>query len=294
MTVCVAAIFDGNMVCGMSDRMLTAGDVQFQPSSSKIWEITKSIVMMSSGDVGLQTEIYSQVKKIVDNSIKEKPDDWFRVEDVAELYRQAYFSLKKRRAEKEILIPLGLDSHSFLTRQRGMDSELVSKISMELIGYRMPDVAAIIAGNNPLYEAPKDSKLVSAHIFIVENGKLSCADKVGFACVGAGAWHANSTMMFAGHTPLTQAPKALLTVYAAKKRAEVAPGVGAETDTFVVTPFLGGHSTLRDEIRDAVIKAYDDNMQENTLAKKKIEDSLREKIDEIITPKKPVESQTSH
>jgi len=266
----------------MSDRMLTAGDIQFQPSSSKIWVITRSIVMMAAGDVGLQSEIYTEVSKVVAAHVAATPTDWLRVEAVAELYRRSYFEIQKRRAEKEILLPLGLTSETFLTMQKAMDPGLVSDLAKELIGYRMPPVAAVIAGNNPYIENPES---VSAHIFTVENGSLVCADKVGFACVGAGAWHANSTLMLAGHTPATPPAKALLSMYSAKKRAEVAPGVGGETDNFIVTPRLGGYDTIRNEIAAAVVRAYERLTTQVTKLQAKTEDSLQGYINEILAPK---------
>jgi hypothetical protein len=289
MTVCVAVICGGNMVCGMSDRMLTAGDVQFQPSSSKIWVITRSIVMMSAGDIGLQTEIYTEVMKVVSEKVTANPTDWLRVEYVADLCRHAYFEIRRKRAEKQILLPLGLTDQTFLTSQKTMEPGLVSDLAKELIAYRLPNVAGIIAGNNPAVENPK---LVSAHIFSVENGVPLCADKVGFACVGAGAWHANSTLMLAGHTPATPPAKALLNLYSAKKRAEVAPGVGVETDNFVITPSLGSYDTLRNEIAVAVVKAYDGLTKQQAKLQKRTETSLQGYINEILQPK-PAEPQTA-
>jgi hypothetical protein len=291
LTVCVAAICGGDMICGMTDRMLTAGDIQFQPSSAKIWPFTRSIVMLSSGDVGLQTEIYSRLMKHVIDHIKAQPDVWLCVEDIAALFSTTYFVIKKERAEREILTPLGLNSQSLLTS--GVEPELASKISMELLGYRMPESAVIIAGNNAAY-GEDQTKRVTAHIFVVQNGQLSCADKVGFACIGAGSWHANSAMMLAGHTPNTPIPRGLLNVCIAKKRAEVAPGVGPETDTFVVTNSLGGYSELRDAIRERVFKVFREYMKKNDRADKNAAESLDAFIQEIIsTPKPESEPQTA-
>lgn len=287
MTVCIAVICGPNAILGMSDRMLTAGDVQFQPSTSKVWPITSSIVMMSSGDVGLQTEIYSAVLGVVNARIKAQPKDWWQVKEVADLYRKSYFDIKKRRAEQKILLPLGLDSESFLSKQPGMHSDLVSKIGMELVGYELPGVAALIAGNDP---SPPG---VDAHIFMIRDGELSCHDKVGFACVGVGAWHANSTLMLAGHTPDTPVNTALLNLYTAKKRAEVAPGVGGETDAFIVGPTLGGYSELRDDIRDAVFKAYETQTKSIVRAQKRAQESLDEYIAQITAPKPAGGSQTA-
>jgi hypothetical protein len=290
-TVCVAVIAWGNVVMGMSDRMLTAGDVQFQPSSSKIWQITNSIAMMAAGDIGTQTEVFMEVLKRVNAAIDETPKVWVRVETVAEYYRLEYFRLQRRRAERRILEPLGLDSETFLARQSSMDSDLVSKIGMELMNFQMPETSAIIAGSNPHIDVNADR--ATAHIFLIHNGVVACADKVGFACVGAGAWHANSTLMVAGHTPSTPLSKAVFNMYSAKKRAEIAPGVGSETDTFVVTG-LGGYSTLRDQIKDATIKAYDVYAKENARSQAKAEKRLHEHIEQIINPPKSPESQAAH
>jgi hypothetical protein len=42
--------------------------------------------------------------------------------------------------------------------------------------------------------------------------------------------------MFAGHTRQRLLPETLMLVYSAKKRAEVAPGVGTATDMFLIEP----------------------------------------------------------
>jgi hypothetical protein len=171
-----------------------------------------------------------------------------------------------------------------------MDPALVSDLASELLAYRMPDIEAIIAGNSPGESG--NPELVVPHIFTIGNGDILCADRVGFACVGVGAWHANSTLMLAGHTPSTPAPKALLNVYSAKKRAEVAPGVGTDTDTFIVTGTLGGYDLLRDEIKDRVVQIYSKNAERNAKASKKAEDLLHAYIQEIAKPKQAPESQT--
>jgi hypothetical protein len=162
---------------------------------------------------------------------------------------------------------------------------------MELMNFAMPETATIIAGVNP--HLAGEASRTSAHIFQIRNGVVSCADRVGFACVGAGAWHANSTLMAFGHTPNTSLSKAVFNLHVAKKRAEVAPGVGSETDTFVVTG-LGGYSTLRDQIRDAAIKAYNVYVNENAKSQVKAERLLHEHVEQIINPPKSLESQATH
>ena len=45
-TVCIAARSQGNLVLA-SDRMLTAGDIQFEPPTSKMALLTSSIALMA-------------------------------------------------------------------------------------------------------------------------------------------------------------------------------------------------------------------------------------------------------
>jgi hypothetical protein len=82
MTVCVATISESRNIIGISDRMITYGDIQFEPNTSKIVPITKSIIAMTAGDLAFQTEILNNVTKIINNS------DTQSVEDVANIYLQ--------------------------------------------------------------------------------------------------------------------------------------------------------------------------------------------------------------
>lgn len=279
MTVCVAAICDGGVIIGASDRMLTAGDVQFQPQSSKIWQLTSSIVMMMAGDIALQTEIFTSVRNTLDSRIKTSPDEWWNVSEAAELYRGAYFEIRRKRAEKEILTPLNLNSESYLEKQKAMHPDLVSQIAKELIGYALPEVAVIIAGNNP---HAIEREATTSHIYVIENGTISCRDKVGFACIGIGAYHANSTFMLAGYNPSTPVSRAMLTMYSAKKRSEVAPGVGANTDNFIITSSLGSCSTIKDEIVDGLEKIYADSVKRAAEVQRKAERKIDAHIQRVI------------
>ena len=56
-TVCIAARAE-TLIVGTSDRMLTSGDVQFEPSAGmKLIPLTNSLFMMTAGDAGLQAQI---------------------------------------------------------------------------------------------------------------------------------------------------------------------------------------------------------------------------------------------
>ena len=66
-TVCIAAVCQGNAIWGASDRMLTSGDgeVEFEPAFPKSFTLTAYIAAMMAGDSGLQAEILQDVFRIV-------------------------------------------------------------------------------------------------------------------------------------------------------------------------------------------------------------------------------------
>jgi hypothetical protein len=86
MTVCVAAICkslvsDLPTILGASDRMLTAGDIQFEPQQSKIVALTTSIAIMIAGDSAMQAEVMQNVNADVYRRIEAEPKNWWNVRD---------------------------------------------------------------------------------------------------------------------------------------------------------------------------------------------------------------------
>ena len=270
-TVCIAAMCDGNTIIGASDRMLTAGDIEFEPQQTKTISITSSIVCMIAGDSAMQMEIIQYVKPDVNKRIESNPDEWWKVRDVAELYSLYYKQACLRRAENQILAPLGLDHESFLRRQQEMDPTLVLKLSTELINFDPPDTAAIFAGIDT----------GGPQIYVVNNADVNCQNLVGFAAIGVGVWHANSQLMFAGHTKYRTFPETLLSVYSAKKRAEVAPGVGEATDMFCVGPTLGSYFSLGDHVLSKLKQIYNEEQKREKRAATKARVSVSKYVDEI-------------
>lgn len=246
MTVCVAAITEKSMVFGAADRMLTAGDIQFEPAIPKVFLLTNSIVALLAGDSALQTEIMQSVKFQVQRKVSENPKQWLPVGNVALIYAEVYRRARQRRTTNEVLAPLGLDANTFIGRQKEMDTDLVKHIASELVNYEMAPVQSIITGVDQ--EGP--------HLFVVNNGQVSCLDSVGFAAIGAGYWHANSQFMFGGHARWKPVPETLLLTYAAKKRAEVAPGVGEATDMFSIGPTPGSFFAIPEDVLASVDAIY--------------------------------------
>jgi hypothetical protein len=245
-TVCVAAMCEENTLLGASDRMLTAGDVEFEPTTTKIYSITNSNVVMIAGESSLQIEILQRLYAFVAQRLKDMPNEWVPTGDIAIEYHRIYQNIKSTRAERRILNPLGLTVDTFVKRQNELSPHIAKDLTSEILNFEMPAIEAIVTG--------VDGN--GAHIYLVGNSEVNCRDAIGFAAIGAGYWHANSQFMFAGHTRNKPLPETLLLTYAAKKRAEVAPGVGQATDMFTMGPRPGSYVAIHPEVIEDVDKIY--------------------------------------
>lgn len=241
MTVCIAAR-SGSAVFLVSDRMVTAGDMQFAPPLEKIMFLTSSIAVMAAGDSAFHHEIMGDVMKEVNNKVESNPTEWINVKDVVDLYLACRNKAKLRRSGALILAPLGLDHQTFLLRQKTMDAALVSTIATDLINFDLPHTEVIIAGLDAFNGAG------TTHIYSIHKDDVSCDDVIGFRAIGSGARHAESHFMLARHAWNSTASDTVMLAYRAKKDSEVAPGVGAETDMFMIGPALGQNSRLRSEV----------------------------------------------
>jgi hypothetical protein len=125
------------------------------------------------------------------------------------------------------------------------------------------------------------------HIYVVRNSDVSCQDPVGFAAIGAGHWHAESQFMFAGHVRLRPFPETLLLVYSAKKRAEVAPGVGAETDMFMIGPVIGSHTPIGHHVLQHLDGIYQDSRAQEIAIGNKARERAAEYVSQIIAESAP-------
>jgi hypothetical protein len=283
-TVCIAALckwdgllnLNGPIVVGASDRMLTSDDIEFQPPRTKVFLITNSIYALTAGNSSMQTELCNRTFKEVGRRIAVTPDKWFKVEDAAEIFSREVITHRRAQISKIVLEPLGLDWNTFVSRQKEMSPDWLSDITDQILKYKL-GISTIISGLD------EDG----AHIYVVNGmGIISCDNSVGFAAIGVGKRHAESEFMFAGHTPYAGFAETMLRTYGAKKRAEVAPGVGKATDMFVIGS-LGAATLIPEEAKilriDQIYEALEISkgsatVQANADCAKYIEDELKAAI----------------
>ena len=246
MTVCVATLCQFGIL-GASDRMLTSGDVEFEPETAKIYPLTSSIAAMVAGDSALQSEIYLALSKIIGGRVESDPNTWLLVKDIAYLYRDVRQAIRRKRAEQALLSPLGLDCDGFVSRQSAMAKDFVTRITEEIVNFSLPSTETIIAGVDG----------DGSHIYTLINDDIRCDNSVGFSAIGSGYWHANSQLMHARYNFVASLPDSLLLTYIAKRRAEIAPGVGKGTDMFMVGPQLGSYTRINDVVLGQLDRTYE-------------------------------------
>ncbi len=246
MTVCIAAKSNDGFIFAVADRMATVGDVEFESSAPKILGLTTSIyVLTSDNDAALHAEILQDLSLTVHNMVHKSPSEWLEVETVAEMYLKFRNEAKRRRAERDILLPLGLTSESFINRQHEMNGDFITAISNQLINYSLPLLSVIFCGYDK----------IGSHIYVIHDNDIGCYNGIGYAAIGSGASHANSQFMLHGHSTRSTTADTIFVTYLAKKRAEIAPGVGIDTDTLLLTS-LGVSATWNADLIKKVELEY--------------------------------------
>jgi hypothetical protein len=256
-TVCIAAMCENGIILGASDRMITWGDVQFEHQAPKARALTSSITVMTSGDAALLRETVLGVEGEIAGLLSGNLQRWLDIREVADMFVRHRNLIKLRRAEAALLAPLGLNQWSFLQGLHSLGVELNKTIATDLIQFPMPYTAFIISGVDAS----------GAHIYTVTDGALVCNDAMAFAAIGFGARHAESQFMLSQHAVHRSLAETFLLIYLAKKRAEVAPGVGSETDLFTVGPHVGTLSWVTGDPLTQVHVEYDQLIKDEGVAR---------------------------
>jgi len=224
----------------VSDREITAGDVEYEPPQFKVSFQTKRAMILIAGDYPTHSEALQQTQKIIRNTSEDDPAT------IAEIYASSLRQVKFKHACDICLSPLGLASNIF-SANSGVPNELLMSLANQVVNYAGQPTEAIVAAADDL----------NAHLYLVDSeGKVTCHDDVGFVAIEIGAWHAKSLLMQARYYSGNSFATALSLAYWAKKRAEVAPGVGKSTDMFFVNKI--GWSLLAPDLQSAIERSHEE------------------------------------
>jgi hypothetical protein len=255
--------------------MVTVGDIEMESPVPKIQLMTNAIVVMpSDDDAALHTTILNKVFDEIKDRVAADPDTWVPVIDLVETYVKFYHETKATLAAQTFLAPLGLNHASFLAEMSNMDSALVGRISEDLVSFKLPGLSLIVAG---LDKTGSDGSARS-HIYEVHDGEIGCLNIIGYAAIGAGARHARAHFMLANQSSSTSIPETLWNTYFAKKRAEVAPGVGETTDIGMIGPEPGQNTIFKQEITGQLEKVF----KKTAKAEKKARETASKEVTEYV------------
>ncbi len=267
MTVCIATKCQWTptgevaqtLIVGAADRMKTYGDMEYEPEQTKIFQFTSHTAALTSGDTAAQLSVCQATQA----RTSYLPN--LTVATVAVTYAEEFANFRRNRNERRILAPLGLNTFTLLNRQQGMSSEQADRLISLMVTTDLGD-EVIVTG----WDAS------GAHVYVIADpGEAVCLDSIGWGAVGSGRWHAESLFMVEGYTPYWQFEQALHLTYQAKKRADVAPGVGSKyTDLFLIS--TGGFHFIAED--SPLFKAIDHVYQETRQQEQEARDKGRANI----------------
>ena len=198
--------------------MLTSGDIEFQAQQSKVCGLTKSVAVLTAGDVDPHTyAIANTIQNFISSTNPE-------VKQVANFYSVHLNQFRRQFAAAQSFGSLGLSLESFMEQQKTLLPSIASELHLKFqSNWKYSE--AIVCGTDSF----------GSHVYAIDNmGAVTSKDSVGFASIGTGARHAQSQFMFARHSQNNQLVDTLFLVYRSKKFSEAAPGVGPDTDLFFV------------------------------------------------------------
>gem|GEM_PF-678438 len=278
MTVCIAAIAKGlwkdnkeyPVIIGAADRMVSTEDIEYERPLSKIIRVTPFIVSLTSGNDAIQAEVVSRTEAHFDRELANNPR-FFSVYEVADLYSRNLIDHKKETIERTILNPRALTWDSYNSMLSNKNPEWFKEDMKNVFGNdNLPSTETIIAGVDE----------TGAHLFVIDqDGYISRQDRIGFAAIGIGKWHAESQFMFERHTPLKSDEDTIFLSYLAKRRAEVAPGVGNDTDLVYIS-LKGGYVELIEE-QNALKKLYNSIIKKTEREKTKLKTLIPKILEKV-------------
>jgi len=235
MTVCIAALCsDGEEARAVvaADRMVTLGGfIEFEHAVPKMATASQFALAMVAGDA----LIGARIAKSVENAAAGKSPP---VAEVAQALAAEYLAAREAQLDEQLLLPRGLNLQSFYGAHATLNGQITAMLDNQMAQFNL-GVELLLAGVDPS----------GAHIHTIQNpgGSDRLHDQIGYAAIGSGAIHAIQSMIGFGHCADVDYHQTVFRVYASKRRSEVAPGVGQDTDMAVLSA-NGTHWLTADEL----------------------------------------------
>jgi 20S proteasome alpha/beta subunit len=247
-----------NAVVLASDRMVTfPGIIEFEHAVPKMHIASTRAAMLVAGDALVGTRLVRDV--IADPAIQGQS-----VAGISAYLAQQYASVRLAQMENQVLAARGLSLGSFYASHASLQQQVVFGLDQAMAGHNL-GVEVLIGGVDA----------DGGHLFTVHNpgGSDLQHDVISYAGVGSGWLQAIQSMIGFAHSGAEGLNETVFRVYASKRRAEVAPGVGHDTDLIVIRQ--QNAEKLSKETLDDLDKLYLENLSSTSA-------SLQAKLDKLV------------
>lgn len=226
MTVCVAVMFTHQGYPGIvaaSDRMLTATDIaiEYEHPISKYADFGNGVAILVAGNMVVHTAvIYATRERIRVERLTEPLE-------IAEAYAAELRAYANKKAEQYYLAPVGMTISQLMSSDK-LESPTFQDMYNHVTRYADSaemDVQAMVIGA---------TKAICEICAIDNYGRVTRHSDIGFHAIGIGVSHASGHLMQVSACNTQDYYQALWRAYSAKRRAEIAPGVGDKTTDLLV------------------------------------------------------------
>ena len=195
--------------------------LEFDHPDAKIDQVSPTCVALTSGDALAAQDVLAEGAGFAGQL--QNPF----ITNFADQIRQKFVEARRRLANEQVLEPRGMNFVDFY--QGGAITRLPPDLGMVIdhaIQSLQLGVSVILAGVDQ----------TGAHIFTIEDpGTTACFDRLGYHAIGSGHRHALLTLVSHSQHKSADINRTVFNVYAAKRAAEAAPGVGQATEMRVIT-----------------------------------------------------------
>ncbi len=200
--------------------MVSTGDMTlgFESPNRKAEKLTERSAVLLAGSVH-EPDLVRDARERV------KGKD--RIRDIAEECAQLYLKLRTQRIEDEVLrAGIGVQSFSeYHQKQQMLHESVVFDTNDKIQKYQL-GLELILIG--------VDDRTHISHI--TNPGLWRSYDNLGYCTLGMGERHADNVFAWYKYSSATPLKEALYITFEAKKKSEMAGGIGPTTDAFIIKP----------------------------------------------------------
>ena len=209
---------DGKRVITVSDRMVSTTDMTlaFEHPHMKALPISERAVVLTAGTVH-EPDLIKQAKE------EAKGKD--RIIEIAEVLKEVYQEIREKHVIDEILRPqAGIKSFAeWHGKQRSLHDGIVMDLNNGIARYEL-GLSLLLAGVDD-----------RGHLIrIGDPGTYRSYDNLSYCCMGMGDRHADNVFAWYKYSQALPLTDALYIAFEAKKKAEMAGGVGRSTDILII------------------------------------------------------------